>query len=176
MKSLIIMEFINFLIILAGFITLFLYQRSKIKILEDRSKEQKQVLQDFKIYSDIIKPEMLKYRSEQYEKLIEKEKNIEVKGIQEEMEKKFRKFRDSSRMLFKAVQTLLLAFWSAMVELPHDRRKSIINEMSDDFKEIFQAQLPQYEEHDRKMSEIFIRMAIEQLGSGGTENQKQNEK
>ena len=104
--------------------------------------------------ADIINPEPLKYRLEQNEKFIDKEKSIELREIQQKlsrgMETKLRKSHDASMMLFKAVDTLLSAFSAAMYQLPHDRRKSIINEMPAGFKEIFQAQLPQYEEHDRK--------------------------
>ena len=81
------MDIAQLIITTLGFIGLFIYQHYKIKTLKDQNETQNEILNNLKTYTDIIKPEIFKYRLELYEELTEKEKSFEIKQIEEKLSK-----------------------------------------------------------------------------------------
>lgn len=164
------MDIVQLIIMVVGFIVLGIYQHYKIKTLQDQTIVQTQILKDLKIYTDMIKPEILKYRVEQHEKLVEKERDIAVKEIQEKFSEEIEtELKKSDAEFDTAVKTLGSALISAMCIISHTERQIIVNEMEDiGFREYFQAQLPKFKEYDRKRQ----RSLNSTLVSGGTGNQE----
>jgi len=174
------MDIIQLIITIAGFIGLFIYQHYKIKTLKDQTTAQSEILNNLKTYSDIIKPEILKYRLEQHEKLTEKEKNFEIKQIQEKLSKEFenitKKYTDKQKQVERLVHDLLISMkliTAALYYLPHIVRQDIVNQIEDNkWRKIYQDILPVYQESDREKWPSIVSA----LQSGGTESLKQNEK
>jgi len=149
------MEIIQLIVMAIGFMSLFVYQHYKIKNLEDRTTTQSKLLKDIKTFIDIFNPELIKYRVELYEKTLEKEKDLNLKQIQQQlsqdMEAKLKRDRDRGMKVAKSFGVLIQAFIQALYYLPHERRKALINEMQDDeLKKAFQPGLPFYEKFDRE--------------------------
>ena len=150
---------------LAGFMGLFVYQYYKIKNLADRTTTQSKLLKDIKTFIDIFNPELVKYRVELYEKTLEKEKDLELKKIQQqlsqEMEVNLKKDRDTGIKAVKSFEVLSGAFVNALYYLPHERRKALINEMQDDeLRKAYQAGLPSYEKFDRERDQGLLKSLL----------------
>lgn len=161
------MDITQSLITVAGFIGLGVYQRYKIKSLKDQTNAQTELLKNIGIYSAIIDPKLLKYRIEQYEKLIEKEKSIELhqamEKLSKDMDEKLKRSKDS----LKKFSDALISSVSTLVEviglLPHEQRKSIISGITDnELRKTFERFLPRYEELDEQ-KKIAWQMAIKSL-------------
>jgi hypothetical protein len=157
------MDIIQLIITLVGFIGLFVYQHFKIKTLKDQTAMQTELFQNIKTYFDIINPEMLKYRLEQYEKLTNKKKSIEFaefeQKLSKDMEIKLKSSRNAVIMLFKAFKAVSAAFIQAMLDVPHARREIIINEIeNDDLRKEYQKGLPMYEERDKLRGQTLLQV------------------
>ncbi len=157
------MDIIQLIITLVGFIGLFVYQHFKIKTLKDQTAMQTELFHNIKTYFDIINPEMLKYRLEQYEKLTNKKKNIEFAEFEQKLSKameiKLQMSREKEIMLLEAFKAVSAAFLQAMWDVPHARREIIINKIeNDDLRKAYQETLPLYEERGKTRAQTILQV------------------
>ncbi len=155
------MDIVQLIVTAAGFIGLFVYQHYKIKSLKDQTNTQSELLGNIKTYFDIVNPEMLKYRLEQYEKLVEKEQQLKLKEIEKTFSKEIKtqviavsKARDDDvRMIYSLAKALMDAF----ILVPHPKRETIVKEMEDSvLKKQLQKSLPTFAQFDKDRMQALI--------------------
>jgi len=157
------MEIALLIITLVGFTGLFVYQHYKIRTLKDQITMQSELLASTKTYFEIVNPEMIKYRLEHYEKLIGKEKSLEIKKVQrnffQQLETKVKESPDKHLFILDIIREYTSAFSEALYYIPSSTRKGMIEKMKqDDLKRFYQRRLHEYDELERSWREYALNL------------------
>ena len=166
------MEIALLIITLVGFTGLFVYQHYKIRTLKDQTTMQGELLASTKTYFEIVNPEMIKYRLEHYEKLIGKEKSLEIKKVQrnffQQLETKVKESPDKHLFILDIIREYTSAFSEALYYIPSNIRKRMIEKMKqNDLKKFYQRRLHEYEELERSWREYALNL-VRSNGREGT--------
>ncbi len=154
------MDLVQLIVTIIGLTGLFFYQHFRIKALNEKAQDQSELLSSIKTYFDVMNPEIIKLRVELYEKLLQKEKDIDEikKGIEREMALKM------GTVAAEAATSHILPIIESLIEalafLPHETRKKIVEGIKEkNIRETLLRALP-------KMRETENRILIEALSKG----------
>ncbi len=140
------------------------YQYFKIKNLKDQLAGHNRILGSIQTYFEILDPEVLKYRVEMYEKILEEKKSIEIDKLESKLKARLNKTRTAHLQSIGTIMSATRALSASLVFVPHSQRIIIINGMEDELlKGTFKEGLERYKQTD---IEIKNTMARHLLGGG----------
>jgi hypothetical protein len=150
-------------IMVLGIPGLYIYQHYKIKGLKDQIQSKDEILNSAKKLMKMHNPELLKHRTEQYEELLQKEKDIAIKKMQDEMQEKIEKAAKSEKEKIGMVTSLLNVCTEALVEHPPEKRLQVLNRFKDQsLKELFEKSiLPKFEKYDAQRHVAYGNISFE---------------
>lgn len=157
------MEIAQLIITLVGFAGLFVYQHYKIRTLKDQTNVQAALLASIKTYFEIINPGMQEYDLENYEKLITKEKSLEIKSVQRNffqlLVRKVKESPDKHLFILDIIREYSSAFSETLFYIPTNMRKRMVEKMKqDDLKRFYQRRLHEYDELERRWREYALNL------------------
>lgn len=166
------METAQLIVTIIGFAGLFAYQHYKMRALRNRTTMQDELLARMCTYFEIVNPEMLIYRLEQYQELIGKVKSLETKKVQRKffqlLATRVKESPDKQQFILDVIREYTADFSEAMYYMPSNMRKRIIEKMKqNDLKRFYQQRLFEYEELDRGWREHALNLVGSNI-KGGT--------
>jgi len=134
------------------------YQYYRIKHLKKQLDAHDKLLTSIQTYFNILNPEMLQYRVEMYEKILEKEKKIDVEKIEAKLLEKTHSVKVSQRFVAKILNSAVKTIVDCFMLIPHTERVRIANKVENDLlRNVIEGELPSYKEFDE---EINMKMMI----------------
>ena len=124
---------------------------------------QAALLASIKTYFEIINPGMQEYDLENYEKLITKEKSLEIKSVQRNffqlLVRKVKESPDKHLFILDIIREYSSAFSETLFYIPTNMRKRMVEKMKqDDLKRFYQRRLHEYDELERRWREYALNL------------------
>lgn len=157
------MDWIQLGVTIAAFLIIFLHQRHKIGALEKANKTQSGLLENMErlvnSFATMANPELMAGRAEFYEKLVEKQKDIALKELEDrytmELEHEMKTAGEVQLDLLGFFRNTMRALFTAMGYLSHSQRSKVVEAVPDkEFKGLLESLLPimlQFDEESRKV-------------------------
>jgi hypothetical protein len=123
------MNWVNMIVTVLAFLIIFLHQRHRIKNLSDQITGQQYLFNNMKAFLDGINPELLVFRTKQYEELVDKKLEIQVKEIEENFRIKNKSTEESHKILSQWFLDLMRGIIYSLPNQSKISRQIIVNEI-----------------------------------------------
>jgi hypothetical protein len=162
------MEWANLIVTALAFLIVFLHQRKKIKNLSDQISGQQKLFDSLKAFIEGVNPDLLVFRTKQYEELVSKEAKIQLKEIENQFKEQEKNLVESRNKSTEWVTDLTMAVFYALPYIPKNGIDVILNQIENKtLRTIFLEKLiPRAEQMQLEAR----REAAKQLGCMGIES------